>query len=37
MPPVGTLVKLVLETIALLQTAKFAGTPTVGVGFTVIV
>ncbi len=36
-PPAGVDVKLVAETISLLQTDKFAGTVTVGVGLTVMV
>jgi len=36
-PPVGVLTKLVAETVPLLQIIMFAGTVTVGVGFTVIV
>ena len=36
-PPVGVLVKFVAGTALLLQTEKFDGTLTVGVGLTVIV
>jgi hypothetical protein len=37
LPPEGVLTKFVAATAALLQTVIFAGTVTVGVGFTVIV
>ena len=36
-PPEGEVVKLVIARIALSQTIIFAGTVTVGVGFTVII
>jgi len=36
-PPAGVLVKFVAGTVSLLQIVMFAGTVTVGVGFTVIV
>jgi hypothetical protein len=37
LPPAGLLIKFVAGTAVLLQTLMFAGTVTVGIGFTVMV